>query len=889
MKSNPTIWLSYVSYPATTAAYFERALRKKYKVLTCGPQLPEETVKAWDLQEMKAPIMKHDISSGFELDVRDALKQVDKRYHPDLFLWVESVFGFLPENIRGNGFPAACYLIDSHINLKYHLRWAKHFDYVFIAQREYLGDFKAAGIDNVFWLPLGCDPEIHFGKSKEKIHDISFVGSVKGDMQTRRVNLLNKINSVAPVYYKRCFLDEMAQVFSESRIVFNNAIRNDLNMRLFEVMSTGTFLLTDIAKNSGQEEMFRTNEDYGIYSDDNIIDQVKYFLAHESEREKIARRGQQIIHNAHTYSLRLEELINVSLGKQKDTPSAAEWRYRSESVHSKSLPVTDNLVDKPKGRSFVIPVLDMSPASPYNIEKLLDDLKDISGDVIVVFNSVLMGEKLKNHPRIDYYAVMKENVGVSRAWNIGLNISQTPVTFIMNSDLSVCRDTVLQMETYLQNLPDAAIVGPQGSFYSFEMMKDIIYFDKGSFKEPFQVDAVSGFLFAVKTELFNSGVLKFDNQYTPCYFEEWDMGLQVKKADLKSYVVPVTKFEHEWSGSIRALRTIKYLNKEETAGEILTRNRELFRNKWNLINSLEGSRDFTVSLWRDLIFKNASRLKQRLNYSEAESLLKSILEIYPDDPETLLELSSILRMRNGHTEANNYYSRFLKLKDSTSLANQQSNNLPDYYDNPRPDIQGLINQNSYRILDVGCGSGSMGRELKRTRQLEVWGVEYNSEAASRAVNNLDYVLPGSIEDNIPFLPDKYFDTIVFADVLEHLTDPESVLTRIHSKLSDSGEMIVSLPNVRFWNVIVNLLQGQWNYEEAGILDKTHLRFFTYSSASQLLQSSGYTIKDCIAVTANNIEVPGKVIEALTSVGYNVSGLKEEGIQFQYLFKCNKKL
>ena len=77
----------------------------------------------------------------------------------------------------------------------------------------------------------------------------------------------------------------------------------------------------------------------------------------------------------------------------------------------------------------------MSPASPYNITKLLDDLNDIPGDVIVIFNSTEMADKLKNHPRIDYYAAMKKNIGVSIAWNIGLNISQTPVSFILNSDI----------------------------------------------------------------------------------------------------------------------------------------------------------------------------------------------------------------------------------------------------------------------------------------------------------------------------------------------------------------------------------------------------------------------------------------------------------------------
>ncbi len=290
MMKDPLIWLSYVSYPITTAVYFERALRKKYNVITCGPKLPEHLIKQWQLENLKLPIKEHDVSTRFgELDFSQVLKSIPQNMIPDLFLWIESVSGFIPVNVQGKGFPTACYLIDSHLNLKSHLNWAKHFDYTFIAQREYIPEFKKVGIENVFWLPLGADPEIHSKKNVAKIYDVGFVGSVSADSYQRRISLLNKINSVAKVSYNRCWWDEMAEFFSASKIVFNNAIRNDLNMRLFEAMSTGSFLLTDLTRNSGQEEMFRDGDDLGIYNDYNIIDKVKYFLTNENEREKIAK------------------------------------------------------------------------------------------------------------------------------------------------------------------------------------------------------------------------------------------------------------------------------------------------------------------------------------------------------------------------------------------------------------------------------------------------------------------------------------------------------------------------------------------------------------------------------------------------------------------------
>ncbi|HVO73259.1 MAG TPA: glycosyltransferase, partial [Ignavibacteriaceae bacterium] len=465
-KKNPMIWLSYVSYPVTTAVYFERALRKKHNVLTCGPKLPDYLIKDWQLEDMKLPVKEHDIPAGFGvLDFSQVIKKIPQNVFPDLFLWIESVSGFLPANVKGLGFPSACYLIDSHLNLSHHMEWAKRFDYTFIAQREYLPEFKKSGIENVYWLPLAADPDIHLKKNVNKMYEVGFAGSVNAASHQRRYQLLNKINSIVKVTYKRCWWDEMAEFFSSSKIVFNNAIRNDLNMRLFEAMSTGSFLLTDKAENSGQEEMFKDGDDLGVYTDENIIDKVKYYLSHENERERIAGHGRQIIHTAHTYGHRVDELLKVSFGEKNDTPSAEE--LRDKSLGKVLVPVNRNIkpgVRSNVERSFVIPVLDMSPASPYNILKLLDDLNNIEGDVIIVFNSLEMADKLKDHPRINYYAAMKKNVGVSRAWNIGLNISQTPVTFILNSDLNITRETVETLEQYLLKLPDAAAVGPQGSF-----------------------------------------------------------------------------------------------------------------------------------------------------------------------------------------------------------------------------------------------------------------------------------------------------------------------------------------------------------------------------------------------------------------------------------------
>jgi hypothetical protein len=596
-------------------------------------------IEAWHLENMRLPILDLDIRVANDIDMATLVKRLPSEMLPDLYFWVESLNGYFPKNLDALRQPKVCYLIDSHLNLHWHVKWAKQFDHVFIAQREYLQAFRDAGNGSVHWLPLGCDPGIHRKTTTTKEHAVGFAGTLHTE---RRVKLLNSIEQAFSLTCKRVFWEDMADLFSRSRIVFNNAIKNDLNMRVFEALSTGSFLLTDVAQASGQEELFRAGEDLGVYTDDAITEAVSYYLDHEDERERIAQRGQQIVHTGHTYAHRMEDMLDVVLGGRPTTPSAGELRERSLAglTPAKQAPVSNPISTnaRPQRRSFVIPVLDMSPASPFNITTLLNDLQRIEGDVIVVFNSEEMAERLHAHPRIDYSAVISHNVGVGRAWNIGLAMSQTPVTFILNADLHIEPSMIETLERSLEELPDAAIVGPQGSFFHSRQAKDLMYFDKGVLQTPTEVDAVSGFLFAVRTELFHTGMLYVDPRYTPCYFEEWDLGLQCRRHGLRSYVVPVTGYDHQWSGSIRALRTIRYFRQEETSRDILQRNRALFLDKWQAIAGPGDEHRLLESRWIAFCSKFAENLHAQGKHREAEGVIADVLHVYPRAAEELLDV-----------------------------------------------------------------------------------------------------------------------------------------------------------------------------------------------------------------------------------------------------------
>lgn len=626
------VWLAYVAHPITTAVYLERALRRICRVTTIGPHLTEHLIEAGKLQNMKLPVRPHDIDTSLTPDMAGILATTPPEQHPDLYIWVQSTDRHFPYNLEALSCPKVCYLVDNHIGLDAQLQWAKKFDRVFIAQREYLPDFRAQGC-NVHWLPLACDTKIHCKTDMPKLYPVSFVGGVSAG--SRRETLFVKLGSQIPLYYERCFWDDMARVFSQSKIVLNEAVSNDLNMRVFEALSTGSLLLTDMARNSGQEILFNNGEDYALYRhDEELVEVARFYLENEALREQIATRGQRLVHNAHTYDHRAEDLLAVALGGKPDTFSAEELRERSlVDVPAIDAAIHDAVCISSGRRSFVIPVLDMSPASEYNILTLLKDLEAIEGDVIVIFNGQEVAEQLKDHPRITRYAIMKQNVGVARAWNLGLETAATPTVFILNADLHVQASAVETLERSLWKLPDAACVGPQGCFSDFALTMDYTYFDKGTFGRPIEVDAVSGFFFAMKLEHFNEKKIRFENGFTPCYFEELDLGLQIKRAGLKSYIVPTTAYDHHWSGTIRALRKIRYYEISAPAGEILLRNRMLFLNKWRGITSKENNRHILESGWRHFGLDLVRVLLQADKVSEAVLLAERLRTSFPEDAE----------------------------------------------------------------------------------------------------------------------------------------------------------------------------------------------------------------------------------------------------------------
>lgn len=160
-----------------------------------------------------------------------------------------------------------------------------------------------------------------------------------------------------------------------------------------------------------------------------------------------------------------------------------------------------------------------------------------------------------------------------------------------------------------------------------------------------------------------------------------------------------------------------------------------------------------------------------------------------------------------------------------------------YFRSPRLELVPHIPPQARRLLDVGCAAGEFGKTLKSIRDIEVIGVELDPQAAEMARRHLDQVITGNIETlTLPF-PDGYFDCITCADVLEHLVDPWNTLLKLKRLLAPEGTFVISLPNVSFFEILFACVQGFWTYTDHGILDRTHLRFFTPLEAQRMMENA----------------------------------------------------
>jgi len=187
----------------------------------------------------------------------------------------------------------------------------------------------------------------------------------------------------------------------------------------------------------------------------------------------------------------------------------------------------------------------------------------------------------------------------------------------------------------------------------------------------------------------------------------------------------------------------------------------------------------------------------------------------------------------------------------TSLS--MNSNMPSKYRRlTRPEMLELIPESAARVIDIGCGEGGFGRLIKDRQDSEVWGLELDAAAAGAAEKKLDRVICGDAVTKVTQLPDTYFDCIVCNDILEHFVEPEEFLNILKAKLSPDGKIVCSIPNVRYFFVLYDLvIRKRWEYQDAGVLDRTHLRFFTKESIVLMFERLGFKVEQIHGVNGFN--------------------------------------
>lgn len=213
------------------------------------------------------------------------------------------------------------------------------------------------------------------------------------------------------------------------------------------------------------------------------------------------------------------------------------------------------------------------------------------------------------------------------------------------------------------------------------------------------------------------------------------------------------------------------------------------------------------------------------------------------------------------------------------------NNNDSYYRNSRSELSFLIPRGVKKIMEIGCGEAAF--RMHFSDEVEYVGVEPNVNSAKVAATICDKVLVGLFENIQGELSENYFDLVIANDVIEHSVDHSNFMHLIYSKLNSDSYFLGSVPNVRSFELIYNLLlRKDWKYTESGILDYTHLRYFTKLSLERALNDAGFV--NILVTPINRIKPVGKLKKFKSIIIAGVGSLFGNDIGYaQLAFSCKK--
>lgn len=309
-KLNKKIYIFSTKEKISTSRYFQRAAKKIFR-------------KVYYISTQKE----------FEL-IKNKIKK------DNIFLFIDPTIDF-PLGIEKIQCLKIIYLIDTHISkfqLNHRLLLTNFFDCIFINHKQHLNYFirfkypkkkNLRRVKDVYWLPLACDPQLHYHNIKKKRnYDISFVGQMGPSISFRhkflkKIFFSNNLNNIKKKYANGIDDKLMSKIYANSKIVPNVSINEDINMRYYEAMAAGCLLLANKINNSGREKIFKENIDYVTYNnEEDAMKKINYYLNNHFIRKKIAKNGQKKVLKFHTYKQRLENIIKLSKNLRNNSSSS---------------------------------------------------------------------------------------------------------------------------------------------------------------------------------------------------------------------------------------------------------------------------------------------------------------------------------------------------------------------------------------------------------------------------------------------------------------------------------------------------------------------------------------------------------------------------------------
>lgn len=218
--------------------------------------------------------------------------------------------------------------------------------------------------------------------------------------------------------------------------------------------------------------------------------------------------------------------------------------------------------------------------------------------------------------------------------------------------------------------------------------------------------------------------------------------------------------------------------------------------------------------------------------------------------------------------------------------------MPSYSDAANPDLLERIPLDAKIVLDIGCGTGALGMEYKRRNPAVTYlGIDMDPEAARIAADRIDQVAVVDVEKQpLPF-DCGFIDCIIYGDILEHLRDPWSVLQRQAQALSDAGAVLICMPNIEHWSFAERLLRGTWDYEEQGLFDSEHLRWFNFETTRRAMIAAGLVPQDVVPRIFDLPRVQHFVRQmrpALDALGIDADNYLRRAAPLQHVWRARRK-